>query len=260
MLQCEQKHTFDLAREGYVNLLRKKPSGDTREMLQARRAFLAQGYYQPLSDALNQLLTPALLTTFPQQEPLYLLDAGCGEGYYLQRAHTYLTDQQIQSISLGIDISKDAIRMAARQDKAAFFLVANLKEQLPLKEHGLHAILNIFAPRNIPEYARTLAPQGYLLVAIPGPQHLQPLRTHLNLLQIEEDKQQHVIEQCSKHFQLLNTHILTYKLHLQQAEIEQIVMMTPNYWHLSDAERQQLKTISDMIITTEFQCLLFQRL
>jgi SAM-dependent methyltransferase len=176
MLRCSNSHTFDIAREGYVNLLRKKLPGDTKEMLVARRDFLERNHYQPLSDMLNQLVHAYLATS---SSPINILDAGCGEGYYLGRLQQYLTDQHYQIQCIGLDISKEAIRMAARHYKQSCFVVANLKERVVLADDALHIILNIFAPRNPAEFTRVLVPGGLLLVAIPAPDHLLQLRSAL---------------------------------------------------------------------------------
>jgi 23S rRNA (guanine745-N1)-methyltransferase len=256
--RCEQAHAFDMAKEGYVNLLRKKLPGDTREMLVARRAFFDKGYYQPLSSLLNELL---LVHLAPVQEgPVRLLDAGCGEGYYLGNLQAALAQRFEQLHGLGIDISKDAIRMAAKRYPATFFMVANLNEPLPLADQSLAGMLNIFAPRNVAEYARVLAPGAPLLIIIPGPRHIQELRQSLQLLNIEENKQQHVVEQFSGSFTLLETRELSYELALQQAEIAQLVMMTPNYWHLSEEIRARMEALSSLSTTIDFICLVFQRL
>jgi 23S rRNA (guanine745-N1)-methyltransferase len=161
-------------------------------------------------------------------------------------------------LASGCDISKDAIRLAAKRYPAAFFLVANLKERLPFQDHALSVLLNIFAPRNIAEYARILAPGGISIVVIPGVRHLQPLRDTLHLLSIEENKQQHVIEQFSTHFTLQAAHSLTYELTLQHEEIVQLVMMTPNYWHLSNEQHLQMANLSTLTTTIDFTCLVFQ--
>src|SRR5947199_1528396 len=119
-LTCTNSHTFDIAKEGYVNLLRKKLPGDTKEMLIARRNFLEQGYYQPLSDTINALVSTAL---GPETPSSTLLDAGCGEGYYLGRLQAHLANQMsgTQCCYTGLDISKEAIRMAAKKYKTAQF-------------------------------------------------------------------------------------------------------------------------------------------
>ncbi|WP_151755735.1 putative RNA methyltransferase [Dictyobacter vulcani] len=256
--RCEQAHAFDMAKEGYVNLLRKKLPGDTREMLLARRAFFDKGYYQPLASLLNELLQAHLAPV--QEGPVRLLDAGCGEGYYLGNLQAQLAQRFGQVYGLGIDISKDAIRMAAKRYPDTFFMVANLNEPLPLADQALAGMLNIFAPRNVAEYARVLAPGAPLLIIIPGPRHIQELRQSLHLLNIEENKQQHVVEQFSGSFTLLETRELSYELALQQAEIAQLVMMTPNYWHLSEEIRARMEALNSLSTTIDFICLVFQRL
>lgn len=255
VLQCSRSHTFDIAREGYVNLLRKKLLGDTREMLQARRSFLERGFYQPLSDTLNTLVSSYVSEI---ASSVNILDAGCGEGYYLGRLQQSLPQQE-QYCFLGLDIAKDGIRMAAKRYRAACFIVGNIKERLVIVDQIIHVLLNIFAPRNPVEFARVMVPGGRLIVVIPGPRHLAQLRATLPLLQIEENKEQHVIEQFEKDFSLLETVPVSYELDLQGEEIQQLVMMTPNYWHLSDEARRVIGKIQEMKTQVEFVCLVFQK-
>ncbi len=260
-MRCSMGHSFDLAREGYVYLLRKPLSGiagDTKEMLLARRSFFERGHYQPLSDTLNSLALEHRPTT---QGRLRVLDAGCGEGYYTGRLYDFLSAQGIPQVEcLGLDIAKEAIRLAARRYKDAFFAVANLKERLPIPDDTLQILLNVFAPRNAAEFARVLSPGGLLLVALPGPAHLLELRTQFQLLNIEEHKEQHVIELFTDNFELVARRHLHYPLVLTPEEVEQVVLMTPNYWHRSDATRQELTSVSQETQTAaEFVCLLFRR-
>lgn len=255
ILKCAQSHTFDIAREGYVNLSRKKQSGDTREMLQARRSFLEHGFYQSLSDTLNALVSSYLRDI---SSPANILDAGCGEGYYLGRLQQSLSQPE-QYCFLGLDIAKDGIRMAAKRYQVASFVVANLKERLVITDQAIHVLLNIFAPRNPLEFARIMVTTGRLIVVIPGPGHLAQLRSALPLLQIEENKQQHVIEQFVEYFALLEAVPVSYELDLQAEEIRQLVMMTPNYWHLSEEARRAIGELHAMKTQVEFVCLVFQR-
>jgi len=258
MLTCTNKHTFDTAKEGYVNLLLKKLPGDTKEMLTARRTFLEHEHYRPLSSAINELVAANLEKT---SSPLHILDAGCGEGYYLGRLQHYLAKLQpsVPSYYIGVDISKDAIKMAAKKYQKALFIVANLKERLTFSDATFDVILNIFAPRNADEFTRVIAPEGLLIVIIPGPTHLLQLRSTLHLLNIEENKQQHVIEQFAKQFQLVTSTPVTYDLLLQGEEIMQAVTMTPNYWHMSDETRKALGEITAIQTQVEFLCLVFKR-
>ncbi|MBV9230780.1 MAG: rRNA (guanine-N1)-methyltransferase, partial [Chloroflexi bacterium] len=114
-LRCANGHSFDIAREGYVNLLLKKLPGDSKEMLVARRNFLERGCYRPLSDAINELVYGCLREqqgASDEAETANILDAGCGEGYYVGRLQHYLSTQQVpvSCWSIGIDISKEAVR------------------------------------------------------------------------------------------------------------------------------------------------------
>src|SRR5579859_3385793 len=260
MLKCASGHSFDIAREGYINLLRKKLPGDTKEMLVARRTFLERGYYRPLSDTINELIATNLRDDTERQH-VNILDAGCGEGYYLGQLQHYLSAQlpPLACTCTGTDISKEAVKMAARKYPEACFVVANLKERLVFADQVQDVILNIFAPRNLTEFARILAPRGLLLAVIPSPAHLLQLRTRLHLLNIEEHKEQHVIEQYASHFTLLTTREVHYELHLKQEEVALAVTMTPNYWHTTDETHQAIAGIQDVRTEAGFTCLLFQR-
>jgi 23S rRNA (guanine745-N1)-methyltransferase len=238
ILRCTHSHSFDIAREGYVNLLRKKQTGDTKEMVQARRSFLERGFYQPLADTLNMLVSTYLRE---QAAPINVLDAGCGEGYYLGRLQQSLP-QQDQICLLGLDVAKDAIRMAAKRYPAATFVVANLKECLVVADESIHVLLNIFAPRNPAEFARVMMRAGRLIVVIPGAEHMAQLRSTLPLLQIEENKQQHVVEQFAPYFTLLDALPVSYELALQ-----------------GDEARRAMSAIQALRTQVAFICLVFQK-
>lgn len=257
-LKCVNQHSFDIAREGYVNLLLKKPLGDTREMVQARRLFLECGHYRPLSDTLNELVSCHIHHV---ASPITILDAGCGEGYYFGRLQQYLAHRHpsLQCGYVGVDIAKDAIRMAAKRYREALFVVANLKERLVFADAAFQVVLNIFAPRNAQEYARVLASGGLLAVVIPGPAHLLQLCSALHLLNIEQNKQQHVVEQFADEFDLIASMPLAYEVHLTRAEIALAVMMTPNYWHLSEEMRRNMAGMMEMRTQVEFICLLLRK-
>lgn len=254
-LRCDSGHSFDIAKEGYVNLLVQKRAGDAKEMLKARRKFLASGLYAPLSDAVTELVRTHL-----PDEPgsLPILDAGCGEGYYLERLQRALTSQQ-HDCYIGLDVSKEAIRMAAKSYRQLFFVVADVKQRLVLADGAFHAILNIFAPRNATEFARVTARGGILMVVIPSPEHLLRLRTVLGLLGMEEQKQQHVKEQFAGDFEFVTSSSIAYSLHLDTEQIEQVVMMTPNYWHLSDEMREAMRNMEEMETEAGFTALVFRR-
>ena len=264
-IRCENAHAFDIAKEGYINLLTKKlPAsvGDTKEMLLARRAFLEHRHYQQLITAITTLLYDYLKADMDTGLPyITILDAGCGEGYYLgQLQHTL--GQQLPAAHIdyiGLDIAKEAMRMAAKRYKDIHFLVANLKEHLVFANDTLHILLNIFAPRNVEEFARILTLGGIALVVIPAPQHLRQLRETLGLLSIEEHKQEHVIEQFAPHFTSIGATSVHSTLRLNNQEILQAVMMTPNYWHLSNEIKSAMSAMNEIETEIAFTCLLFRK-
>ena len=190
-----------------------------------------------------------------------MLDAGCGEGYYLGQLQCAL-EQQLPDAHidyLGLDIAKEAMRMAAKRYKGVHFLVANLKERLVFANDALHILLNIFAPRNVEEFARILTLGGIALVVIPAPQHLRQLRETLSLLSIEEHKQEHVIEQFTSHFTYIGATSVHSTLRLNNQEILQAVMMTPNYWHLSGDVKSVMSAMNKIETEIAFTCLLFRK-
>lgn len=254
-LKCESGHSFDMAKEGYVNLLVQKRVGDTKEMLKARRGFLESGLYAPLSDALNELVRAHVPDMVG---PRYILDAGCGEGYYLDRLQCAFAARQ-DDCYIGLDVSKEAIRMAARRYPQLFFVVADVKQRLVLADSAFHVVLNIFAPRNPDEFARVIVRGGILIVVIPGPEHLLSLRAALGLLSIEEQKEQHVKEQFAGHFEFVTSSRVVYAMHLDREQVEQVVMMTPNYWHLTDEMREAMHEIEGIETEAGFSALVFRR-
>ena len=254
-LKCANGHSFDIAGEGYVNLLLQKRSGDAKEMLRARRSFLERGFYAPLSDAVNELVR---IHVPDVEEPVHILDAGCGEGYYLDRLQNALAPRQ-NGCYIGLDVSKEAIRMAAKRYRQLLFVVADVNQRLVLADGVMHAILNIFAPRNASEFARVTVAGGILIVVIPNPEHLLRLRTALGLLGMEEQKQQHVKEQFAGQFEFVASSSIAYSMHLNREEIEEAVMMTPNYWHLSDEMREAMWKMEEIETEAAFSALVFKR-
>ena len=176
---CANGHSFDRAKEGYVNLLlahqkRSANPGDDRQMLRNRREFLEQGYYQQLAELLAQRCAE-----FARQgagERFTLLDTGCGEGYYSGRISDALHGIGGKPIWCGgIDISREAIRMAARHYKTVQFAVAS-NAALPVAEQGMDCIVQVFAPGYDEQVVRALRPGGLFIAVTPGPRHLYALR------------------------------------------------------------------------------------
>lgn len=258
-LQCPRAHSFDIAREGYVNLriaTGKAPKflGDSRDMLLARRAFFEQGHYAPLSDALNvqvqQLLNDA---------PSVVVDVGCGEGYFLRGLKHCLDAHELDTRCYGVDVAKDALKLAAKQSRDIAFVVADVTRQLPFADQDVTLLLNMFAPRSPTEFARVVRPGGWLVVVIPAPEHLLELRHSLHLLSIEEAKAEKVVSAFSEQFRLLKTQTVSYPLHLNQTDTARLIHMTPNDRHLSDATLKLIESQEVWDTTAAFLILVFQK-
>lgn len=220
-LVCENRHSFDLAKEGYVNLMPtgKKLAatvGDSAAMFAARRAFFEGGYYEPLRQKLVDLVTLA--------SPRTVGDIGCGEGYYLGGIAAALPEAQC----FGTDIAKDGIRMAAKRYSQVSFAVADTYAQLPLAEHRADVLINVFAPRNAREFNRILDPSGKLIVVIPAPEHLADLRERNGLLGLQPDKLKAVVVSFEGEFKLGDVTSLTYVLDLTANAVGNLIGMTPN--------------------------------
>lgn len=258
-LVCPAGHSFDVAREGYVNLLLSGGRrGDEKAMLRARRRLLERGFYDPLSEAINEWV--AQFIGDGGFTSAHIADAGCGEGFYLGVLAADLRERfQTVFTFTGIDVAKEAARLAARRYPDVRFVVADLNESLLLPDASVDVLLNVFAPRNPAEFARVLKPGGLLLVVIPTPAHLGGLRERFGLLSIEEDKRQHVVEQFEDGFTLAEVRRLDFPLALGGDDLLDLVYMTPNYWHLTDDTREALTASPRVETRAGFELLAFYR-
>ena len=164
---CASGHHFDRAKEGYVNLLpggrlKGRPAGDDEAMVRARRVVFDTGLYDPIIDAVAAAVTSV--------HPTSVLDAGCGEGSYLERATS-----RSGASGWGIDISKWAVRLASRRHREHHYAVAS-SYALPFADNSFDALINVFSPRDFAEMQRVLAGGGAAVVVTPGPRHLAQLK------------------------------------------------------------------------------------
>ncbi|SHF51011.1 23S rRNA (guanine745-N1)-methyltransferase [Microbulbifer donghaiensis] len=239
--RCANRHSFDCAREGYVNLLpvnkkRSKEPGDSLEMLQARRRFLEAGYYRPLVEAIVALL--------PYVSGHQLLDIGCGEGYYLRQ----LQSAGWPALALaGVDISKAGVRMAAKSDADIQFVVASSVE-LPLAQDSVDHLLRVFAPAADAEMLRVMNPGGSLLDVAPGPEHLWPLKSALYA-----EPRRHEPPKPVEGFRPEAELRCCFPFKLQGREaIADFLAMTPFAWKGSSDVRRELEQRESLKLEADF--------
>lgn len=232
-LRCPQGHHFDIAKEGYANLLpvqhkHSRDPGDNAAMIRARRTFLEAGHYQPLRAALIEALTEYLPEHSPQ-----LLDIGCGEGYYTGSFAALTTERQGRC--WGLDVSKVAIRAAAKRYPQAQFCVAS-SQRLPYADASLDGVVRIYAPCNPQELARVVRTGGVVLTAAPGPRHLMQLKG----LIYPQIKLHPESPELLEGFTLAATLNRAYSMVLSGNEASALLQMTPFAWRAKQSVWQQL--------------------
>jgi 23S rRNA (guanine745-N1)-methyltransferase len=248
--RCDAGHQFDQAKEGYVNLLPvqhkgSREPGDSAEMLQARRAFLDAGHYQPLRDGVAGILGDHLKGQASQ-----VLDIGCGEGYYTAAMADALPQAQL----FGLDVAKAAIRMAAKRYNAVKFCVAS-SQRLPFADASLDGVVRIYAPCNDDELSRVIKSGGYLLTVTPGPHHLQQFKAL-----IYREVQLHAAEEkMYAGFKQVDQQNLNYSMTLSGSEAVSLLQMTPFAWRAREEVWQNLAASSVFTCDADFMLTLWQR-
>lgn len=236
-LRCLRGHGFDRARQGYVHLGagRKLPAGDTAEMVAARTSFLEAGHYEPLRAAIAEATPPTARL---------IADIGAGPGYYLRAA----LKRADQASGLAIDVSKAALKQAARSHERAEAVLADAWADLPIRDGQVDVLLNVFAPRNGAEFARVLQPRGTLIVVTPREDHLRELREEYGLLDVDPAKDER-IAQTLRAFQPEQSRDLTWPLDLTAEAASALVGMGPNAFH-TRATTGKVNTRASVRITT----------
>jgi 23S rRNA (guanine745-N1)-methyltransferase len=221
-LRCARGHTFDIARQGYATLTagRTPHSGDSTEMVADRESFLGRGHYRFIADA--------LVAAAPETDGL-VVDAGAGTGYYLAR----MLDARPGAAGLGLDVSKPALRRAARAHPRADAALADLWRPLPLADASAALVLDVFAPRNGPEFRRILHPDGTLLVVTPAADHLAELIDAFGLIQVDPGKAGRVSDSLGDQFARTAATSLRRTVRLGGAELRTLVGMTPSARHVA---------------------------
>ena len=247
LLRCPKGHSFDIAKQGYVNLLMSNKSsqkrhGDDKAMVLARQAFLDKGYYKPLRTA---IIDAALQHT---GQSAHLLDVGCGEGWYTCGIKEALQSAGKVCEATGIDISREALIQAAKRDKSLTLAVASVGA-LPLPDCSIDLIVNIFAPCDDAEFLRVLRPGGVVIRAVPLEDHLMGLKSAVYDTPYLNSSPVYAPEGFAQADRIEVRYDITLPC---QEDIHQLFLMTPYYYKTSRRDQQKLETMCELTTNLSF--------
>ncbi len=249
---CVNLHSFDRAKEGYLNLLpvqfkHSKEPGDNKQMMIARRLFLEHGFYEPMAQAVAMMID----INHSSNKNIQLLDLGCGEGYYSRKIANFCKHSEHINLH-GIDIAKFAIAAAAKKQVNAKFVVASAN-RLPYSDEYFDFVVRLFAPSDDAELNRILKTSGYLLTATPGPRHLWQLKEY-----IYAEVKEHALESLvPKGFEQLTTQRISYKIVPESEQRMALLQMTPFAWQANENVQKTINDLESLEIETDFILTLF---
>ena len=268
-LRCADGHCFDLAAQGYVNLLpvqnkRSLDPGDSKEMVAARRRFLEAGHYQPIADAVAQ----AVLAGAVPGRTLTCLDAGCGEGDYLRQLAATAAAEAHPLALAGLDISKWAVQAAAKRDlhdarsqagaSPSTAWVVGSNAGLPVRPGTLDRVLCMFGFPVYGEFARVLRHGGELLQVDAGPEHLRELR---EVIYPTLKPERPAARQAPAGFEHLGTDTLRFPVHVDgAAPIADLLAMTPHLYRATAEGRARAAALTALTMTVDVRLARYQRL
>ena len=268
-LRCADGHCFDLAAQGYVNLLpvqnkRSLDPGDSKEMVAARRRFLEAGHYQPIADAVAQ----AVLAGAAPGRTLTCLDAGCGEGYYLRQLTAAAAAKARPLALAGLDISKWAVQAAAKRDlqdarsqasaSPSTTWVVGSNAGLPVLPATLDRVLCMFGFPVYPEFARVLRRGGELLQVDAGAEHLRELR---EVIYPTLKPERPAPRQAPPGFEHLGTDSLRFQIHVDgAAPIADLLAMTPHLYRATAEGRARAAALTALTMTVDVRLARYRRL
>lgn len=253
-LVCQRGHNYDLARQGYVNLLLKQGKSDyDKRLFAARRVISASGFFDPMLNRVSKLIREE--TAKEGLGAIRILDVGCGEGSHLAQIISNIENIKKPLFGVGLDLSKEGIRVAAKEYQGIVWCVADLAK-LPLQKGQFDILLNILAPANYGEFKRVLKEQGLLLKVVPASNYLIELREILfKGTDREFYKNDSVKQHFANNFQLLKEEQIRYQVMLKGDNLEHLIKMTPLTWNAAPEQVDEIITTGLENITVAFDLL-----
>ena len=251
---CGSRHSFDIARSGYVNLLLSKHigkavHGDNKLMVKARRDFLDKGYYAPLCSAVcDEALRYA-------ENGCVVLDAGCGEGYYTSAVRAAFDRSDIAVEMYGADISKVAVEYAAKRDRSVSFAAASVFH-LPVASGSCDLLITMFAPYCGEEYSRVLKNSGIMIMAIPSENHLWELKKAVYDTPYRNEVKPYELDG----FEHIGVRRVSFTMELDcKEDIRSLFSMTPYYYKTGKTEQERLEALEKLTVQADFEVLTYRK-
>ena len=228
-LKCNNRHSFDLAKFGYVNLAPqiKQSANYDKENFQNRQQILETGFYQAILEAISDLLANSENTET-------ILDIGCGEGFYSRKLQENHPDKTFYAF----DISKDSVQIAAKSEPnwAVNWFVGDLA-RLPIKDASMDILLDIFSPANYGEFRRVLSKDGILIKVIPTENHLKEIRQRVqNQLTNKDYSNQDIKNHFQEHFAILSSQTASLTKTITAEQLQALLSMTPLLFHVDQSK------------------------
>jgi len=253
--KCENQHSFDVSKEGYLNLLiankkSKTNPGDNKLMMDARDAFLSEGHYDFLMEKIEVSMDYLDTFNLPDSETSCMLDIGCGSGYYTRN----LLDGYSDVHRIGIDISKQGVAKASKRDKESTYIVGSVFD-LPIAGDSADIILNIFSPISLTEATRVLKPGGIIIKVIPGSDHMKEVaelvyktfKPHVSSIEMKLSS----VEEL----EVINIIDIDKVTDLHAADLHNCIRMTPYLYKFREGALEKLSKLS---LTLSFKVIVAQ--
>ena len=258
MYRCQNNHSYDIAKEGYVNLLisnqkNSKNPGDSKEMVLSRVEFLSMDYYKPISDKINEMIVECLGAD--NNKKFNIMDLGCGEGYYLTSLKMYMDNKNMKAKYYGIDVSKEAVKYASKTNKECVWAVGN-NFHIPAECKSIDCILSVFSPIDINECNRVLKDDGVFVRVLPRINHLIQLR---NIIYSEVHLNEKVYKADDEENEYVKESNVTFDIELNKEEILSLLKMTPHYWKSTAENKEKLDSYESLVITIDMRIGVFQK-